>query len=80
MVADDGVKYSLKYNGEVVAEMGLMRVPNRVNYLLWVGRGGKMVQIGWIGSYNADILAHTLETFMKHSCSYIDMTKEGEGV
>lgn len=78
MMTDDGVKYSLKYNGEVVAEMGIMRIPNRANYLLWVGR--EMVKIGWIGSYEAEILTRTLETFMKHSCSYIDMTKEGEGV
>lgn len=80
MMTDDGVKYSLKYNGEVVAEMGIMRIPKRVKCLLWVGNGNKREDICWVGSYEARILTSTLETFMKHSCSYIDMTEEGEGV
>ena len=74
----EGVKYSLKYNGDVLAEIGMMKIPNRVKCLLWVGDGNKEVQIGWVDSYNARILASTLETFMKHSCSYIDMAKEEE--
>ena len=80
MMIDDGVKYSLKYNGEVLAEMGLSRVPNRVKCLLWVGDGNKEENICWVDSYNARILASTLETFMKHCCTYIDMKSEGEGV
>lgn len=80
MMLKDGVKYSLKYNGEVLAEMGLSRVPNRVKCLLWVGDGNKQENICWVDSYNARILSSTLETFMKHSCSYIDMEREGEGV
>lgn len=80
MMVDDGVKYSLKYNGEVVAEMGIMRIPNRVKCLLWVGDGKEESDICWVGSYDARILMRTLETFMKYSCTYIDMTKEGEGV
>lgn len=79
-MTDDGVKYSLKYNGEVVAEMGIMRIPKRVKCLLWVGDGKEKSNICWVGSYEARILTSTLETFMKHSCSYIDMTEEGEGV
>lgn len=80
MVLNDGVKYSLKYNGEVLAEMGLSRIPNRVNYLLWVGRGDGMAKICWVSPYEAVNLARTLETFMKHCCTYIDMEREGEGV
>jgi len=76
----EGVKYSLKYNGEVLAEIGMMKIPNRVKYLLWVGDGNKEVKIGWVDSYNARILASTLETFMKHCCTYIDMEREGEGI
>lgn len=75
---NDGVRYSLKRCGEVVAKIGLMRVPNRANYLLWVGRGIEEVQIGWIEPYKAVILSRTLEAFMEHSCSYIDRTKEEE--